>query len=67
VFSNLQPGASRFPSANLQSMAREKRLFVQRIEQKARTSTAIKAAINSDETVAAIVFALGLSFHDRRP
>jgi hypothetical protein len=35
--------------------------------QQKRTSTAIKAAINRDETVAAIVFALGLSFHDRRP
>jgi hypothetical protein len=34
---------------------------------KARTSTAIKAAINSDETIAAIYFAVGLSFHDRRP
>jgi len=31
---------------------------------KARMSTAIKAAINSDETVAAIFFALGLSFHE---
>jgi predicted DNA-binding protein with PD1-like motif len=48
-------------------MAREKRLIVQRIEQKARTSTAIKAAINSNEIVAAIAFAVGLSFHDRRP
>jgi hypothetical protein len=37
------------------------------IDRSAKASTAIKPAINSDETVAAIVFALGFSFHDRRP
>ena len=33
----------------------------------ARARTAIKPAINSNEIVAAIAFAVGLSFHDRRP
>jgi hypothetical protein len=33
----------------------------------AAASTAIRPAINSNEIVAAIAFALGLSFHDRRP
>jgi hypothetical protein len=36
------------------------------IDRSAKARTAIKAAINSDETVAAIAFAVGLSFHDRR-
>jgi hypothetical protein len=34
---------------------------------KATASIAIKPAINNNEIVAAILFALGLSFHDRRP
>jgi hypothetical protein len=34
---------------------------------KATASIAIKPAINNNEVVAAILFALGLSFHDRRP
>jgi hypothetical protein len=37
------------------------------LDRSAKASTAIKPVINSDETVAAIVFALELSFHDRRP
>ena len=37
------------------------------IDRSAKASTAIKPAINNDETVAAIVFTLGLSFHDWRP
>jgi hypothetical protein len=34
---------------------------------KATASIAIKLAINNNEIVAAILFALGLSFQDRRP
>jgi hypothetical protein len=34
---------------------------------KATASIAIKPTINNSEIVAAILFALGLSFHDRRP
>ena len=37
------------------------------IDRSAKARTAIKPAINSDETIAAIVFAVGLSFQDRRP
>ena len=37
------------------------------IDRSAKASTAIKPVINSDETVDAIVFALELSFRDRRP
>ena len=37
------------------------------IDRSAKASTAIKPAINSNEIVAAIAFAVGLSFHDRRP
>jgi hypothetical protein len=37
------------------------------INRKATASIAIKPAINNNEIVAAILFALGLSFHDRRP
>ena len=37
------------------------------IDRSAKARTAIKPAINSNEIVAAIAFALGLSFHDRRP
>jgi hypothetical protein len=37
------------------------------VNRKARASIAIKPAINNNEIVAAILFALGLSFHDRRP
>ena len=36
-------------------------------KQKATTSIAIKPEINNNEIVAAILFALGLSFRDRRP
>jgi hypothetical protein len=37
------------------------------VNRKATASIAIKPAINNNEIVAAILFALGLSFHDRRP
>jgi hypothetical protein len=37
------------------------------VNRKATASIAIKPAINNSEIVAAILFALGLSFHDRRP
>jgi hypothetical protein len=37
------------------------------VNRKATASAAIKPAINNNEIVAAILFALGLSFHDRRP
>jgi hypothetical protein len=37
------------------------------VNRKAMASIAIKPAINNNEIVAAILFALGLSFHDRRP
>jgi hypothetical protein len=36
------------------------------VSRKATASIAIKRAINNNEIVAAILFALGLSFHDRR-
>ena len=36
-------------------------------DRSAKASTAIKPAINSNEIVATIAFAVGLSFHDRRP
>jgi len=36
------------------------------IDRSAKASTAIKPAINSNEIVAAIAFAVRLSFHDRR-
>jgi hypothetical protein len=37
------------------------------VNRKATASIAIKPAINNNEIVAAILFALGLSFDDRRP
>jgi hypothetical protein len=37
------------------------------VNRKATASIAIKPAINNNEIVAATLFALGLSFHDRRP
>jgi hypothetical protein len=37
------------------------------VNRMAAASIAIKPAINNNEIVAAILFALGLSFHDRRP
>ena len=37
------------------------------IDRSEKANTAIKPAINSNEIVAAIAFAVGLSFHDRRP
>jgi hypothetical protein len=37
------------------------------VNRMATASIAIKPAINNNEIVAAILFALGLSFHDRRP
>jgi hypothetical protein len=37
------------------------------VNRKATASIAIKPAINNNEIVAAILFALGLSFQDRRP
>jgi len=37
------------------------------VNRRATASIAIKPAINNNEIVAAILFALGLSFHDRRP
>jgi hypothetical protein len=37
------------------------------VNRKATTSIAIKPTINNDAIVTAILFALGLSFHDLRP
>ena len=39
---------------------------IQPLNNSAKAMTTIRPAISNSETVAAIVFAFGLSFHDRR-
>jgi hypothetical protein len=62
------PGfAIRIADARPTHLAVDVNREVYRVNRKATASIAIKPAINNNEIVAAILFALGLSFHDRRP
>jgi hypothetical protein len=52
---------------NLRARARVNCVVVHSMDRNAKTSITINPTLNNDAIVPAIVFALGLSFHDRRP